>query len=210
MSRMQKLELDHLVVAATSLEEGRLFVQNRLGLEMQTGGHHERMGTHNCLLRIGEKSYLEVIAVDPKSIKPEIPRWFGLDSFEGSPRLLHWVVRGTKGDLETVRFHEHGPIHTMTRGSFSWQITIPMDGSLPGDGLIPTLIAWSSTSIHPCDVLVSNDCNLIRLEGTHPDADRIGQRIIELGLEDLMGLTTGPIALRASLRIGSETKFLAV
>ncbi len=209
MNRMRKLELDHLVVAATSLEEGRLFVREQLGLEMHPGGRHERMGTHNCLLRVGTKSYLEVIAVDPDGIKPEVPRWFGLDSFASSPRLLHWVVRVTTGDLETVRLPEHGSIHAMTRGSFSWSITVPADGSLPGDGLIPTLIAWDSGPSHPCDLLEPSNCNLVRLEGTHPEADRIAERISELGLEALIGLTPGPISLRASLQIGSEFRFLA-
>jgi Glyoxalase-like domain len=208
MGRMPKLELDHLVVAATSLEEGRRFVREQLGLEMQAGGRHERMGTHNCLLRIGTKSYLEVIAVDPDGIKPEVPRWFGLDSFAGSPRLLHWVARVTKGDLETVRLPEHGPIHAMTRGSFSWRITIPTDGSLPGDGLIPTLIAWDSSSSHPCDVLAATDCSMVRLEGTHPEADRITQGITALGLADFIRLTPGQLSLQASLRTGFKLKFL--
>jgi Glyoxalase-like domain len=201
---MPKLELDHLVVAATSLEEGRLFVREQLGLELRTGGRHERMGTHNCLLRIGATSYLEVISVDPECVKPEVPRWFGLDSFVGSPRLLHWVVRVTTRDLEMVRLPEHGPIYAMTRGLFSWQITIPTDGGLPGDGLIPTLIAWDSGSSHPCDVLKPNDCSLIKLEGTHPEANRIAGQISKLGLEDLIRLTPGPISLRASMQIGSE------
>jgi Glyoxalase-like domain len=197
-------------VAATSLEEGRLFIQDRLRLEMQPGGRHERMGTHNCLLRIGARSYLEVIAVDPDGIKPEVPRWFGLDSFAGKPRLLHWVARvTTQADLETVRLPAHGRIHDMTRGSFSWRITIPADGGLPGDGLIPTLIAWDSDSSHPCDLLEPNNCSLVRLEGTHPEADRITWGLLELGFEDLMRLTPGPVSLRASLRIGSEIKCLS-
>jgi Glyoxalase-like domain len=116
---MPKLELDHLVVAATSLKEGRIFVREHLGLEMQPGGRHDRMGTHNCLLRIGAKSYLEVIAVDPDGIKPVVSRWFGLDSFASKPRLLHWVARVTTGDLEEVCLPKHGAVHAMTRGSFS-------------------------------------------------------------------------------------------
>jgi Glyoxalase-like domain len=206
---MPKLELDHLVVAAASLEEGRLFIQERLGLEMQPGGRHERMGTHNCLLRIGAKSYLEVIAIDPDGIKPVVPRWFGLDTFSGKPRLLHWVARVTTDDLEAVRLPEHGPIHAMTRGSFSWRITIPADGNLPGDGLIPTLIAWDSGSSHPCDLLEPNNCNLVRLEGTHPEVDRIARGLSELGLEGLFRLAPGPVSLRASLQVGSEIRCLS-
>lgn len=204
-----KLELDHLVIAATSLEEGSAFVREQLGLELQNGGQHERMGTHNKLLRLNAGTYLEVIAVDPVAVKPNVPRWFGLDSFDGPPRLLHWVVRLTDGDLEQVRLPEHGPVHPMARGAFSWRITIPSDGSLPGDGLIPTLIAWDTGSSHPSAVLEPSGCSLIKLDGTHPEADRIFNQLTILGVEDWIALGPGPISLRATLRIASEMKFLA-
>ena len=206
---MPKLELDHLVIAAASLEAGSAFVRERLGLEVQNGGRHERMGTHNKLLRLNASTYLEVIAVDPKGVTPAMPRWFGLDSFEGPPRLAHWVVRLTDGDLEQVRLPEHGLVHPMTRGAFSWSITVPSDGTLPGDGLIPTLIAWDAGSSHPSAALEPSDCSLIKLQGTHPEADRIRLRLAALGIEDLIALETGPISLRATLRIASEMKFLA-
>jgi Glyoxalase-like domain len=210
---MAKLELDHLVIAAASLEEGSAFVREQLGLDLQTGGRHERMGTHNTLLRLDSVrfpgAYLEVIAVDPEGINPKFPRWFGLDSFAGTPRLVHWVVRVTDGNLEQIRLPEHGPVHPMARGAFSWQITIPDDGRLPGDGLIPTLIAWDSGSKHPCDVLERCDCPLIKLEGAHPEADRIKSRLAALEIENLIALEPGPISLRATLQIASEMKFLA-
>jgi hypothetical protein len=203
-----KLELDHLVVAAASLEEGRAFVLDRLGLELQTGGRHERMGTHNLLLGLAGGMYLEVIAVDPVGIKPSVPRWFGLDSFEGAPRLLHWVVRVTSGDLETVRLPEHGPVQPMTRGPYSWRITIPENGQLPGDGLIPTLIAWDVGSRHPSEMLALSPVELLWLEGTHPDSNRINRQLAGLGIQDLITLEPGPISLRAGLRIASEIKYL--
>jgi Glyoxalase-like domain len=205
-----KLELDHLVIAAETLEAGSAFVFQHLGLEVQAGGRHERMGTHNGLLRLNSGTYLEVIAVDPDGIKPKMPRWFGLDSFAGPPRLVHWVVRLTDGDLEQVRLPEQGLVHPMTRGAFSWRITIPGDGSLPGGGLIPTLIAWDAGSRHPSSALAPSDCNLVKLQGTHPEADQIKRRLETLGIEDLIGLETGPISLRATLRIASEMKFVAL
>jgi Glyoxalase-like domain len=205
MNAVPKLELDHLVIAAATLEEGIHFVHKKLGLEFQDGGDHVQMGTHNRLLRLDSGAYLEVIAVDPEGIKPNVPRWFGLDRFEGIPQLVHWVVRVT-GDLEKVHLPEHGPVHAMTRGSFSWRITIPMDGSLPGDGLIPTLISWDARSSHPCNVLEPSGCQLIRLEGTHPEVDRIAERISVLGIEELIALRAGPVSLRATLRVNQDEK----
>ena len=72
--------IDHLIVAATTLEEGAQFVQKALGVAPQPGGKHERMGTHNCLLKLGPELYLEIIAIDPEGKTPSQPRWFDLDS----------------------------------------------------------------------------------------------------------------------------------
>src|SRR5215211_7084386 len=62
---------DHLVVAAARLDEGAAWVRERLGVEMNPGGRHPRMGTHNRLLRVGPGRYMEVIAVDPDAPAPD-------------------------------------------------------------------------------------------------------------------------------------------
>jgi Glyoxalase-like domain len=229
---MPRLEFDHLVVAANSLEAGAAFVLDRLGLETGAGGRHAPMGTHNRLASLGPGEYLEVIAVDPDATAPDRPRWFGLDQFSGGPRLVHWVVRvvadGAKegavegavegaeasaedrtAALETLRLPDHGPVHRMTRGSFSWQITIPDDGALPGDGLIPTLIAWDAGSGHPSDTLGDQGFRLVGLEGRHPRPAGIELALGRLGLGagwwgHRLGVEPGPVRLRAELHRGSN------
>ncbi|MEO7742546.1 MAG: VOC family protein [Usitatibacter sp.] len=47
------LELDHLVIAAATLEEGVRYVEAQLGVTMGPGGKHATMGTHNRLLSLG-------------------------------------------------------------------------------------------------------------------------------------------------------------
>lgn len=90
-----KRELDHIVVAARSLEEGSAWVEAALGVKMLPGGKHALMGTHNRVLSIGNGRYLEVIAIDPEAPPPARPRWFGLDEpatrarLERGPVLLH-------------------------------------------------------------------------------------------------------------------------
>src|ERR1700687_4364463 len=74
-----RAKLDHLVVAAASLEQGEDHLESLLGVRPRRGGKHVAMGTHNRVLRLGDGIYLELIAVDPDGIKPDRPRWFDLD-----------------------------------------------------------------------------------------------------------------------------------
>ena len=69
--------LDHLAIATTSIEGREL--DELLGVDLSRGGKHERMGTHNRLLRLGPTSYLELISIDPQAPAPGHPRWFELD-----------------------------------------------------------------------------------------------------------------------------------
>ena len=62
--------LDHLVVTAPNLKSGVQWVRDTLGATPELGGKHPRMGTHNCLLQLGEQTYLEVISPDPNAPDP--------------------------------------------------------------------------------------------------------------------------------------------
>lgn len=77
------LTLDHLVVAARTLEEGVAYVADTLGIEPAGGGAHPSMRTHNRLFGLWGRAYLEVIAADPDAPAPADgrprPRLFGLD-----------------------------------------------------------------------------------------------------------------------------------
>ena len=107
------------------------------------------MGTHNALLRLGERVYLEIIAIDPDGAKPPRPRWFDLDDIAlqseltERPQLVHWVARTP--DIERSAAASPiplGAITPMERGDYRWRITIPDDGKRPGKGIVPTLIQW--------------------------------------------------------------------
>jgi len=52
--------LDHLIVGASSLADGVDYVAKVTGATPRRGGRHVAMGTHNALLRLGDRVYLEV------------------------------------------------------------------------------------------------------------------------------------------------------
>src|SRR2546428_8393219 len=160
---MVRAVLDHLVVAAATLEQGEDYIESRLGARPLRGGKHVAMGTHNSLLRLGEKTYLEVIAIDPEAVAPARPRWFGLDTaalraeLQTAPRLIHWVAR--TDDIVAARRAcpvDCGEIQAMARGAFEWRITIPADGHLPGGGVLPTLIQGADED-HPGGAVPDRD-----------------------------------------------------
>jgi hypothetical protein len=178
-------QLDHLIVTAASLHEGVGYVRRQLGVEMQAGGEHVRMGTHNCLLRLGGKLYLEVIAANPAVPRPDRPRWFQLDDANSIrvPRLATWVAR--TDDIRaaaSVSPVPLGKIEPMSRGKLEWLMTVPDDGRLPLQGLAPTLIQWRSEA-HPADTLKDLGCSLIRLDGFHPQAGKVASVLKWIGFE---------------------------
>ena len=181
--------IDHLIVGADTLAQGASYVEQHLGIAMQTGGRHVAMGTHNCVLKLGPRVYLEVIAIDPAGAAPSRPRWFGLDEtatrecLKERPRLLTWAARTSEIEAAvTACGLDIGTIHPMARGDYTWRITIPDDGMLVHDGLMPTLIQWDGDA-HPADRLEERGASLMKLAGRHPQPDALHAALRRLGLE---------------------------
>ncbi|MCX7155703.1 MAG: VOC family protein [Rhodocyclales bacterium] len=177
---------DHLVLAARDLDRGTAWLEERLGVALEQGGRHSRMGTHNRLLHLGESFYLELIAIDPQAPPPGRPRWFALDLPEAlpadRPRLIHWVARSDDILRDAAASTEApGDILPMERGDYRWRISVPPDGHLLGDGLVPTLIQWD-VPFHPASRLPDRGCRLMKLEGFHPQPERIRIALAALDL----------------------------
>ena len=204
--------LDHLVVAARTLEEGAAWVEARVGARPAGGGKHTAMGTHNRLLSLGPSAYLEVISIDPEAPAPGRPRWFSLDTpamaarIAAGPALIHWVAR--TDDIERdLRLWpgEDIDVLEMQRGDFRWRIAVPRDGLLRDEGTRPTLIQWLGES--PAGVLPDAGIRLERLLLRHAGAAHTlhvleRARLVPRG--SVEATKTGP-ALRAELQTSSGT-----
>jgi hypothetical protein len=162
------LRLDHLAIAAETLEDGVAWAEVRLGVSFQAGGKHARYATHNRLLGLADGLYLEVIAADPNA-SCDGARWFGLDKSSGPPRLVNWIC-------EPDDFHEfmvYGMRKVaMERGDLRWDMGVPPDGSVPLDGGFPTVLHWH-TDTPPGRSLAPSGCALQTLTIAHPQADDI-------------------------------------
>lgn len=211
---MERSELDHIVIGAQSLQVGVAWVEKQLGATPVAGGRHEAMGTHNALLRLGARCYLEVIAIDPDGTPPPRPRWFSLDEpqmqarLAQSPALITWVLRTASLALACARVPDLGDILAMSRGDFRWKIAVPETGSLPWGGVLPAAIEWEldalGATLHPCDRLPPSECELLRLELAHPAAVLGSSGIValfrELKIAGPVDLKPGPKTLAAVVR----------
>ena len=174
------LALDHLVVAAATLDQGVAWCEQALGHAPQAGGRHAFMGTHNRILSIRSarfpRAYLEVIAIDPDGVVPARPRWFGLDepalrrTLEAGPRLIHWVARSDDVRAAAAAFRAAGvdpgevvnAERATPQGLLRWQISVRPDGRRLADGVVPTLIEWGD--VHPASSLPPSGCALLAFE----------------------------------------------
>ena len=203
----QEAALDHLVVAGATLAQAIEYVAELTGAVPRPGGQHVVMGTHNALVKLGERLFLELIAIDPTLPPPGRPRWFDLDDVKMQvalaerPRLVHWVARSP--DLArtlAAAGYDPGPVHPMTRGDYRWRITIPGDGRRPGEGVLPTLIQWD-VAAHPADTLPNAGVAMVELAASHPDPKAIRAALATIGLPDAVRVTFGsPARLAAMLR----------
>ncbi|MES2956825.1 MAG: VOC family protein [Pseudomonadota bacterium] len=201
-------QLDHLVVAASSLDEGVQWCEATLGTTPGPGGRHPLMGTHNRLLNIGDDAFpqvfLEIIAIDPMASAPGRARWFGLDTLDlaTGPRLLHFVARCSALDALSAKLRASGwelgatlaASRDTPQGRLEWRINVRDDGQLIARGALPTLMDWGRTP-HPT---LSMPASGIRLRS-------LTLRGLEPGVEQALALprveiaaTPGP-ALSASL-----------
>lgn len=190
--------MDHLVVAAHTLDQGSAYVQDRLGVPMTGGGKHAAMGTHNRVLRLGPGQYLEVIALDPEGRPSDFPRWFNLDDpgfrarLKIRPHLITWVVRTDTVDaLADTTYGQRVCVRPMQRDALRWRFAFTNDGSMPADGLIPHLIQWEGR-IHPTEKMQDAGCRLLSLDGAHIEAASVQRVVSSMGLDHV--ITIHPVS----------------
>lgn len=211
-------QVDHLVIAATSLAEGVAWCESTLGITPGPGGEHPLMGTHNRLFKIASPqypvAYLEVIAINSIATSPRIDcrkRWFDLDDCglqrtlaSSGPQLVHFVANmthaGSGAAALAVQGIDRGPLLEASRmtpsGLLAWKITVRDDGQRLFNGALPTLIEWGTN--HPTHNMAASGVTLQALQVCQPQADLLRAAYRAIGLNSV-GITQGPPNLIATL-----------
>ncbi len=219
-------QIDHLVVAARSLDEGVAWCEATLGITPQAGGEHEQFGTHNRLFKIATPrypmAYFEIIAINPAASSQKRnanKRWFDLDhpalqaSIAQEPALIHFVVNTSDIQLASNTWKaqglDTGPVVQAQRqtdkGMLQWQITVREDGQRQLGGTLPTLIQWGKaddtepTRLHPRNSLPRSGVSLQNIMVTHPAADALKTAYEAVHLKDIE-MTSGAANIAAHLQ----------
>ena len=220
-NKVHKARIDHLVVAANSLEEGVRWCKNTLGITPEPGGSHALFGTHNQLIRLQSAAhalaYLEIIAIDP-SAKPtrasHLRRWFDLDALslqqqlqQEGPQLIHWVASVPKLATAIVNLRalgiDRGSVIEASRptaqGLLQWKISVRDDGQRLFGGTLPTLIEWGDE--HPAQSLPEPALELRSFSLQHPQAQHLQLALNTIGLGGVP-VTVGPAGMAADFILG--------
>jgi hypothetical protein len=202
--------IDHLVYGAPNLTAAVNELAVRVGVRAEAGGQHVGLSTHNALLTLGPRTYLEVIAPDPEQPPPPSPRPFGLDTVT-VPRLVGWAVGCDDLDEAIGRSraagYDPGEAIEMTRvapdGTVArWRLTLnAIDG-----GPVPFLISWGD-SRHPA-ASAPGDLTLEALEIEHPDPESLIETLHALGAPDVIVTPADCIALAAHINSRDGTEVL--
>ena len=163
-------KLDHIVLGASSLDEGTKFLEKLLDLKLSDIGYHKNMGTHNRVVKISKYIYLELIAIDPNSKKLKHKRWFNLDSpilqkkLKKSPQIIGFVIENE--DKQILKYYD--PFFRVSRANYIWDFAMPsLKNNLISDdwlenGIIPSLINWKSKQ--PISNMKDNKLELEKFE----------------------------------------------
>ena len=189
--------IDHIVIGAANLISGTNILETKLGTKFSSGGEHQIMGTHNKLLKLQSDIYLEIIANNPDVDNPSRQRWFSLDEartkekIQHSPRALCWVLEVDNIENTVKRCgYNPGEILQLSRDDLTWKVTVPSNGKLLENGVLPVLIEWPSDQ-HPSKKLNNSKVSINKISLFHPEPNKINNIISHLIESDLIRVSEG-------------------
>jgi Glyoxalase-like domain len=195
--------LDHLVYVSPDLGPAVADIAAQTGVRPAFGGQHPGLGTHNALLSLASRTYLEIIAPDPAQPRPADPLPFGLGTVT-QPGLRAWAVAPDDLDAAVRRAASAGFDYaaivnrrrrTADGRELTWRMTVFPQS--PGVAVTPFLIDWHGGE-HPADAAPAG-LGLHQFRVCSPEPDRLAALLGALGLDLNVESASRP-ALSAELR----------
>jgi hypothetical protein len=184
--------LDHIIWACDNLERGSRRFEALTGVSPRYGGMHASGLTHNALVALGPRCYLEILA----PAKPQAPGdddWCRLARASHEPHTMTYCMRSSRPLTELAASAEglgaeNGKVLSNGRTTpegvhLSWQWLRP---TIDRFGLaFPFFIDWLD-SPHPADSLAKvqtqGGVHLRDFSVGHPQAAELRQTLAQLGV----------------------------
>jgi hypothetical protein len=196
--------MDHLVFGVPDLARGIEWVERWTGVRAPFGGRHPGRGTHNALLSLGGRQYLEIIALDPEQAEAPGLLYPELKSLP-EPRCIAWAVavESVADVAERLRAANIEPVGPL-EGSrvqadgrlLAWKTLRLIGPTVEG---LPFFIEWQKGTPHPSRTSPSG-CRLTSFEIEHTDPEGTRRILKSLGAE--AAITPG---LRVRLKARLQT-----
>ncbi len=180
----EAVQIDHIVLGISDLQAGIDQLEELTGVRPVFGGEHPDLGTHNALMSLGTRQYLEILAPRPEA--EVVDRHRPLKELSDLTPVM-WAVATDDAVQTAERLATNGhPTTEIVPGSrtlpdgsiLEWKIFRLSEFGLAG---VPFFIEWSEQSPHPSQTSPTG-CEFESIELAHPKSDRLRQVVQILGL----------------------------
>jgi len=114
------MRIDHVIYGTQDLDVAQNHIESTLGLEVRPGGHHDKQGSHNRSVPLGN-AYLELMAIDDREEAAASPiGQILLETITGEG-LIGWAV--AVDDLHATAQRLGTPVLTVSRDGLFGYIT---------------------------------------------------------------------------------------
>lgn len=179
-------DVDHIMWGAPDLDEGVAFIEAKTGVKAVFGGVHPNRGTRNALVSLGNRQYLEILALDPAQPDVRDERTTELRQLT-APRILTWAaatrdIDALDGRLRAAGFETSGVVpgsRAKPDGTLLEWRTLSVAGH--DNDIVPFVIEWGPASTHPSADSPAG-CALEDLRLEHPDPAKVNRFLEAMGL----------------------------
>ena len=181
--------IDHLVLVVPSLADACAALIEDWGAAVNAGGAHPRHGTHNALLRVGRRCYLEILAADPVVPKAQRSERGQRVAAISTPTLMEVIFAippptdGFLHDLpDNIKIESDTPGQRLRPDGHEvrWRLLRLRDANV---GILPDMIEWLSP--HP-SLDLTEGAELQSLVLYHPNAGKLSESLSQVGRRDPM------------------------
>jgi len=164
-------------------------LEERLGVRPVFGGFHSAFGTKNALIALDKGRYLEILAADDSNTEVPKPRWMGIDVLRKN-QLTRWALTSDQLKADSLILKQINPKMGRIRGGsrnvanaglLQWQLIMPLPR--PEVAILPFMVDWSTSAMHPTDTMPNSGCRLVKLYGTHPSPEKFKTTVEQLDID---------------------------